>query len=105
MHTAQPSLRIDPRNPNHHLFRNNRRNWWLHYTLHLPDYTVHRVRRSLGTSDLGLARTRRDAALAAVSGACRPDSALSPLARTPSHDAHTRGLPAAGRQPPAPIAA
>jgi hypothetical protein len=64
MKTSLPSLRINPRNPNHHLFRNNGRIWWLHYTLHCPDYTVQRVRRSLGTASLQIARERRDAALA-----------------------------------------
>jgi hypothetical protein len=64
MKTSLPSLRINPRNPNHHLFRNNGRIWWLHYTLHCPDYTVQRVRSSLGTSCLAIARERRDAALA-----------------------------------------
>lgn len=61
MTTTLPSLRINRGNPNHHLFRNNGRIWWLHYTLHLPDYTVRRVRLSLGTADLDLARERRDA--------------------------------------------
>ena len=51
--TATPSLRVDPENPNHGI-------WWLHYTLHLPDYTKRRIRRSLHTRDLHEARTRRD---------------------------------------------
>ena len=63
MTTTLPSLRINRSNPNHHLFQNNGRIWWLHYTLHLPDYTVRRVRKSLGTDDLRLARERRDAAI------------------------------------------
>lgn len=45
--------------PNHHLWNNNG-TWWLHYTLHLADYTKRRVRESLGTRDLGEARRRRD---------------------------------------------
>jgi len=64
MTIARPSLRINQRNPNHHLFRNNRRNWWLHYTLHLPNLTVERVRLSLGTADINLARQQRDKCIA-----------------------------------------
>ncbi len=60
MKTSLPSLRINPRNPNHHLFRNNGRIWWLHYTLHCPDYTVQRVRRSLSTTSLHEALALRD---------------------------------------------
>lgn len=59
---ARPSLRINPANPNHHLW-NNHGVWWVHLTLHLPDYTKRRVRRSLATSHLGTARQRRDAFL------------------------------------------
>lgn len=63
MITPTPSLRINLRNPNHHLFRNNGRNWWLHYTLHFSNYTTQRIRVSLGTADLTVARERRDAAI------------------------------------------
>ncbi|MEZ5277078.1 MAG: hypothetical protein R3F07_11910 [Opitutaceae bacterium] len=62
------SLRTDPRNDRHHLYRNNRGNWWIHYTLHLPDHTASRVRRSLATRDLAEARRRRDEILARMSG-------------------------------------
>jgi hypothetical protein len=57
------ALKTDSANPNHHLW-NNHGTWWLHCTLHLADYTKRRVRRSLGTREVGLARERRDAALA-----------------------------------------
>jgi hypothetical protein len=53
------AIRIDPRNPDHHLYNNNG-NWWLHYTVHLTDYTKRRVRLSLRTRDLPTARRRRD---------------------------------------------
>lgn len=53
------SLRIDPDNPDHHLYRNNG-TWWIHYTRHLPDYTVERVRHSLRTKDRAEARRQRD---------------------------------------------
>ncbi len=61
-HGKRLSLRINPENPDHHLWNNNG-TWWCHYTEHLPDYTKRRVRVSLGTSDLELARQRRDAIL------------------------------------------
>lgn len=59
------ALRIDPSNPNHHLYLNNG-TWWIHYTVHLADYTARRVRRSLRTRDLVEARLRRDRQLAAL---------------------------------------
>ena len=56
------AVRIDPTNPDHHLWDNNG-TWWCHYTVHLPDYRKQRVRQSLGTRDLREARRRRDAVL------------------------------------------
>jgi hypothetical protein len=53
------SLRVNPRNPNHHLWNNNG-TWWCHYTIHLPDYTKQRVRRSLRTDRLPEARSLRN---------------------------------------------
>ena len=49
-------------NPNHHLWSNNG-TYWCHYTEHLSDYTKRRVRRSLHTKDLGIARVLRDSLL------------------------------------------
>ena len=49
--------------PNHHIWDNNG-TWWLHYTLHLSDYTKRRVRESLRTRDVAEARRRRDLRLA-----------------------------------------
>jgi len=49
-------------NPFHHLWNNNG-TWWCHYTEHLPDHTKRRVRRSLHTSDSGIARVLRDSLL------------------------------------------
>jgi hypothetical protein len=60
---AVPAVRIAEANPDHHLWNNNG-TWWIHYTLHLPDYTKHRVRRSLGTRHSRTARARRDQILA-----------------------------------------
>ena len=53
------SIRIQPDNPDHHLWNNNG-TFWCHYTLHLPDYTKRRVRQSLGTPSLERARKLRD---------------------------------------------
>jgi len=52
-------------NPNRHIWNNNG-TWWLHYTVHLPDYTKRRVRESLGTRDVEEARRRRDQRLASL---------------------------------------
>ena len=48
--------------PNHHLWRNGRR-WWIAFTVH-RGHQQERVRLSLGTDDLALARARRDELLA-----------------------------------------
>ena len=60
--TATPRLRVRVRaeNPNHHLW-NNHGTWFLHYTVHPTPFTKERVRRSLGTPALAVARERRDA--------------------------------------------
>ena len=63
----KPALRVDPTNPNHHIYRNNG-TWWIHYTLHLQNYTVQRVRKSLKTADETCARKRRDLWLAGLLG-------------------------------------
>ena len=63
MSPATLSVRVNQENPDHHLW-NNHGTWWLHYTLNLPDYTNRRIRKSLGTRDLGQARTLRDELLA-----------------------------------------
>ena len=65
MSIATPSLRVDPANANHHLW-NNHGTWWLHYTLHLPDYTKRRIRKSLSTRSLETARAKRDTFLTAL---------------------------------------
>ena len=65
MSIATPSLRVDPANVNHHLW-NNHGTWWLHYTLHLPDYTKRRIRKSLSTRSLETARAKRDTFLTAL---------------------------------------
>ncbi len=58
-----PSIRIHPENANHHLW-NNHGTWFLHYTIHPTPVTKERIRRSLGTKDLAVARRRRNACFA-----------------------------------------
>ena len=57
------SIRIWAQNPDHHLYNNNGV-WWIHYTAYPTEITKKRIRRSLKTRDLELARERRDAELA-----------------------------------------
>jgi hypothetical protein len=59
------SLRMDQSNPNHHLWNNNG-TWYLCVTVHTSAVTSERVRRSLHTGHLDLARSRRDAYLEGV---------------------------------------
>lgn len=58
--TSPPGLRVRTENPNHHLW-NNHGTWFLHYTVHPTPFTKERIRRSLGTKDVRVARERRDA--------------------------------------------
>ena len=53
------SLRVRPSNPNHHLWNNNG-TWYLHYTMHPTPFTKERIRESLATKSLEVARQRRD---------------------------------------------
>ena len=46
-------------NPDHNIWNNNG-TYWCHYTVHDPDYTKKRVRVSLGTKDVEIARALRD---------------------------------------------
>ena len=56
------SVRISDENLNHHLYTNNG-TWWLHYTAYPTENTSQRIRQSLKTRDVALARDRRDAVL------------------------------------------
>ena len=51
--------RSESAHPDHHLWRNGRL-WWVAFTVHWPNWTTERVRRSLGTTDVVEARSRRD---------------------------------------------
>ena len=57
------SLRVNPGNPNHHLWNNNG-TWFIHYVVHPTPFTKERIRKSLGTKSLAEARAKRDAILA-----------------------------------------
>ncbi len=57
--TTLPGIRVRPDNENHHLW-NNHGTWFLHYTVHPTPFTKERIRRSLGTKDVAVARERRD---------------------------------------------
>ncbi len=46
-------------NPDHNIWNNNG-TYWCHYTVHNEDYTKKRVRVSLGTKDIAIARALRD---------------------------------------------
>lgn len=58
----QLSLRVNRDNPNHHLWNNNG-TWFIHYVVHPTPFTKERIRRSLRTKSLDIARARRDAIL------------------------------------------
>jgi len=58
--TALPGIRVRTENQNHHLW-NNHGTWFLHYTVHPTPFTKERIRRSLGTKEVEVARERRDA--------------------------------------------
>jgi len=57
--SAIHSLRIDPSNADHHIYNNNG-TWWVYYTEYPDKLTARRVRRSLETSNVEIARKRRD---------------------------------------------
>jgi len=66
--SATLAVRVNRSNANHHLWKNNG-TYWCHYTIHLPDFTKRRVRQSLQTGDVLVARQRRDALLASLQDA------------------------------------
>ncbi len=67
MSKSKLSVRVNPKNPNHHLWNNNGK-WWCHLTVHKPDYTSERKRLPLNTRDVSKARQRRDKLIAQLSG-------------------------------------
>jgi hypothetical protein len=67
------------KNPNHNIWNNNG-TWWVHYTVHLPDYTKRRIRQSLNTRSISEARCRRDELLTKRRFAPSKDREALPLA-------------------------
>jgi hypothetical protein len=57
--THSLAIRVNPANPDHHLWKNNGM-WFVHYTIHPTPLTKKRIRASLRTKDLAEARLRRN---------------------------------------------
>jgi hypothetical protein len=57
--THSLAIRLNPANPDHHLWNNNG-TWFVHYTIHPTPFTKQRIRASLGTKNRAEARLRRD---------------------------------------------
>jgi hypothetical protein len=57
--THSLAIRLNPANPDHHLWNNNG-TCFVHYTIHPTPLTKQRVRKSLRTKNLIQARARRD---------------------------------------------
>jgi hypothetical protein len=53
------AIRLNPGNPDHHLWNNNG-TWFVHYTIHPTPLTKQRIRASLRTKNLIQARAHRD---------------------------------------------
>lgn len=62
MSESKLSVRVNPANLNHHLWNNNG-TWFIHDTRHEPGFIKRRVRESLQTKQLSLARAKRDSVL------------------------------------------
>jgi hypothetical protein len=73
--THSLAIRLNPANPDHHLWNNNG-TWFVHYTIHPTPFTKERIRASLGTKDLAKARLRRDQLL------WGPDHSLASVSMT-----------------------
>ena len=67
MSKSKLSVRVNRKNPNHHLWNNNGK-WWCHLTIHYSDYTAERQRIPLHTRDINEARLLRDKLFARWSG-------------------------------------
>lgn len=59
------SLPAEEPNPDHHIWNNNG-TWWCHYSVRLPGEPAKRMRISLRTHSVEVARMRRDTLLAAL---------------------------------------
>ena len=65
MSQIKSAIRINESNENHHLY-SNRGTWWLNITVILGNNKQKRIRLSLKTDNLKLARKRRDIAIKTV---------------------------------------
>ena len=72
-----PGIRVRAENENHHLW-NNHGTWFLHYTVHPTPFTKERIRRSLGTKDVTVARERRDSFFAQLASEAAKAAANAP---------------------------
>ena len=63
------SIRTDSSNPNHHLWLNNG-TWFAAYTVLTSPLTAERIRTSLRTKDVSVARQRRDQLFQEVDNVC-----------------------------------
>ena len=68
------SIRVDGSNPLHHLW-NNHGVWWIHYTILINGVRQRRMRLSLRTRDVEVARERRDRLFAELSGVAEEGAA------------------------------
>ena len=73
-----PGIRVRAENQNHHLW-NNHGTWFLHYTIHPTPFTKERIRRSLGTKDVEVARDRRDSFFATLAADAAKAASTAPL--------------------------
>ena len=73
-----PSIRVLAHNPDHHLW-NNHGTWFLHYPIHPTPFTKERIRRSLGTKDVEVARDRRDSFFATLAADAAKAASTAPL--------------------------
>ena len=67
MSQSVAAIRVNPGNPRHHLWNNNG-TWFVHYTTHPTPVTKQRLRVSLGTKHLTVARRKRDQLLNRLAG-------------------------------------
>ena len=76
LYSPVAAVRLNPENPDHHLYNNNGV-WWIHYTIYPTPVTKERVRKSLGTRAIEEARVLRDKQLA-VLGVATPAEQHAP---------------------------
>jgi hypothetical protein len=76
------SIRIDDANPDHHLWRNHGW-WWIHYVVHRGN-RKERIRRSLQTRDVAVARRRRDECFARLRTVAAAGTAVAAASHAPT---------------------